>query len=380
SRIETLERENSRLQNSISSLTRERDNALNDVDFWIQKYYNDITRPNGGDSSAEELKKAKARLVELTGEDDPDYDLGTDGANAKAGSYIYNLNAKIQQLTTERDKYRSDLDTKKEELEQAKKLQGSMFDHKVIFGHVTKPHKSSQIARNWAMMGMSSTYGKEVDNLDPEFALTKRAEWNNIDKVDKYKYFYNFNSQAITEFTINFNSFDEIKKYKLEIGNDLKTIEQWTQASKVTFYDNYYFVKFTVGQKIKDYTIGNTTAQTLPGMNDSVYYFEPSRWLTQAHGFQMSKRNVEYSKNINIEHSKTPTSITFTITETIRVAPQSDGKNSEIKKYIAFLDKKDKPGFSNYTSGYSNELVLFDDIYLPESFMKPIRKIILMKP
>ncbi|TNK82208.1 hypothetical protein C4M93_03955, partial [Mycoplasmopsis pullorum] len=86
SRIETLERENSRLQNSISSLTRERDNALNDVDFWIQKYYNDITRPNGGDSSAEELKKAKARLVELTGEDDPDYDLGTDGANAKAGS------------------------------------------------------------------------------------------------------------------------------------------------------------------------------------------------------------------------------------------------------------------------------------------------------
>ncbi|TNK91598.1 hypothetical protein C4M96_03935, partial [Mycoplasmopsis pullorum] len=258
--------------------------------------------------------------------------------------------------------------------------QGSMFDHKVIFGHVTKPHKSSQIARNWAMVGMSSTYGKEVDNLDPEFALTKRAEWNNIDKVDKYKYFYNFNSQAITEFTINFNSFDEIKKYKLEIGNDLKTIEQWTQASKVTFYDNYYFVKFTVGQKIKDYTIGNTTAQTLPGMNDSVYYFEPSRWLTQAHGFQMSKRNVEYSKNINIEHSKTPTSITFTITETIRVAPQSDGKNSEIKKYIAFLDKKDKPGFSNYTSGYSNELVLFDDIYLPESFMKPIRKIILMKP
>ncbi|TNK98403.1 hypothetical protein C4M95_01850, partial [Mycoplasmopsis pullorum] len=126
-RIETLERENSRLQNSISSLTRERDDALNDAEYWRNR----VTNPSGDDSSAEELKKAKARLIELTGVDDPDYDLGTDGAEAKAGSYIYNLNAKIEQLTNERDNYRTLYQGKVKDYETLIAAQNSMKKYSI---------------------------------------------------------------------------------------------------------------------------------------------------------------------------------------------------------------------------------------------------------
>ncbi|APJ38689.1 hypothetical protein [Mycoplasmopsis pullorum] len=383
-RIEELERENSRLQSSISSLTRERDRALNDVTYWRDRYYQ--VNPNPSGSSDEELKKVKARLIELTGVDNPDYDLGTDGADAKAGSYIYNLNAKIQQLTRDRDDYKSKYEIAEQNFQDLKRLQGSMWNHKVIFGTETESHKSREIARAETIIGTGDNMsGKDVDRLDSEWALTKRANWGNIDEVDKYKYFYNFNSQAKSKFTINFNSFDEIKNYRLRIGNDFKTIQEWTQTSRVALYDNSYFAYFTVGQKIRDYSVIRTEKKTEYVTNGYNYGYNKVEkdvvaYRDDVHGFQMSKRSVQYSKNINIEYSKTPTSITFTITETIGVGPLSDGKNNEIRKYIAFLDKENKSGFNNFTSTYNNELVLFDSILLPEQFMKPIKEIILVRP
>ncbi|QIW62348.1 hypothetical protein [Mycoplasmopsis gallinacea] len=89
-----LERENAQKDESIRSLTQAKEAALAEVEEWKRKYNSANSELQ---STNRTLSTAKNKLYSLTGSSDPNFNVGTNGENAKSGSLIYRLRQQISE-------------------------------------------------------------------------------------------------------------------------------------------------------------------------------------------------------------------------------------------------------------------------------------------
>ncbi|TNK82548.1 hypothetical protein, partial [Mycoplasmopsis pullorum] len=371
---------NNQLRGSLAATAEQRDEALRDVEYWKDKYNKAISNPSGGDSSAEELKKAKAKLVELTGVDDPDYDLGTDGENAKAGSYIYNLNAKIQQLTRDRDKYRKDYEDEVRKNEELKKLQGSMTNRIKISGNYIgfSNNDIEDITIN-SESATSDYFVSDYNNISPSPDLESDDDklalgWVNYwtDKINQNKTFIgDFNKKLSYEFTINFDNYNDDKNKILSINGVEKTIDEWANISDIQeFSEQQFSLYYTIGQKIRNYDVIRVTSGREEAYWNGLPTGHYNSWnsvdyKSKAQGFQMSDRTANFKNKINIKNSKNRTSITFTIEQTISLL--YTGRKRGWNIYYSLIVIKDSDEHKKIDEMPLGTVVLFDDIKIPKS-------------